>query len=287
MTAREIAARFGLRRARPGEWRGSCPVCGYAGGCVLNEGRDGTPLLWCASCRDGAALGAILRGEGYHHTQPAAERDRVPAPSYGQREAWARAMWGRGVPIAGTVAEAYLRSRGLGMVASDALRVLPAERHRESGRILPALVAAVVDTAGTLRGVHRTWLRADGGGKADVDPPRKTLGNPTGCAVRLMAAADAVALAEGIETALSAARLFSLPAWGCLSAGGLEAVRLPDVIRSVLIAADNDRNGSGQRAADALAQRLLAEGRAVRIALPDTPGMDFNDLLRREAHADA
>lgn len=284
MTARELAARFGFRHARAGEWRGSCPACGYAGGCVLNEGRDGTPLLWCASCRDRAALGAVLRGEGY---QPAPERDRVPAPSYGQREAWARAMWGRGVPIAGTVAAAYLRSRGLGMVASDALRLLPAERHRESGRNLPALVAAVVDTLGTLRAVHRTWLRADGGGKADVDPPRKTLGSPTGCAVRLMPAADAVALAEGIETALSAARLFSFPAWACLSAGGLEAVRLPDVIRSVLIAADNDRNGSGQRAADALAQRLLVEGRAVRIALPDTPGTDFNDLLRREAHADA
>ena len=65
----------------------------------------------------------------------------------------------------------------------------------------------------------------------------------------------------------------------------LESV-LPDAIRSVLIAADNDRHGKGRQSADVLAQRLLTEGRAVRIALPDTPGTDFNDLLRREVRAD-
>lgn len=208
-------------------------------------------------------------------------RDRVPAPSSGQREAWARALWEKARPIAGTSAEAYLRSRSLGTVASDALRLLPAERHKEAARVGPVMIAAARDEAGELRAVHRTWLRDDGNGKADVDPPRKTLGSPHGCAVRLMPADGAVVLAEGIETALAASVLFGVPAWSCLTAGGLEAVQLPPAIHSVLIAADNDAAGTGQRAADTLAQRLLAEGRAVRVAIPDRVGCDFNDILMR------
>ena len=35
----------------------------------------------------------------------------------------------------------------------------------------------------------------------------------------------------------------------------------------------------GARAADAAARRWLAEGRRVRVATPDLPGQDFNDLL--------
>jgi phage/plasmid primase-like uncharacterized protein len=48
----------------------------------------------------------------------------------------------------------------------------------------------------------------------------------------------------------------------------------------VVICADNDANGVGQRAANAAAQHFLAEGRRVRIALPPKSGLDFNDLLR-------
>ena len=51
-----------------------------------------------------------------------------------------------------------------------------------------------------------------------------------------------------------------------------------------MICADNDANGTGQRAANAAAERFLVEGR-VRIALPPVPGVDFNDLLRGSASA--
>ena len=48
----------------------------------------------------------------------------------------------------------------------------------------------------------------------------------------------------------------------------------------VLICSDNDPNGTGQRASQSAADRFLAEGRRVRIALPPEPGVDFNDVLR-------
>jgi hypothetical protein len=53
----------------------------------------------------------------------------------------------------------------------------------------------------------------------------------------------------------------------------------------VVICADNDANGVDQHAANAAAERFLAEGWRVRIALPPTSGLDFNDLLRGSASA--
>jgi putative DNA primase/helicase len=65
-----------------------------------------------------------------------------------------------------------------------------------------------------------------------------------------------------------------------LSAGGLQALRLPPVVRSVIILADGD--DAGEAAAACAAQRWLKEGRRVRIARPPR-GKDFNDILRGAA----
>lgn len=275
MSGADLAERFGLHRAGR-DWRGDCPACGYASSFSLSVTRDGKPLLWCASCNDREALAALLRGGGY-----VAPSDRAQAPerpSDAQREARALALWERSREDDGTIRK-YLDSRGLRGFFPDALRLLASLRHRESGTSGPVMLAAVRDPGGTIRAVHRTWLRPDGSGKAPIEPAKKTLGRIDGGAVRLYPATDAVILAEGIETALAASLLFDLPAWACLSAGGLEAVQLPETLRNVLIAADHDANGVGQRAAETLARRLAAEGRRVRIALPDEPGTDFCNVL--------
>ena len=47
----------------------------------------------------------------------------------------------------------------------------------------------------------------------------------------------------------------------------------------VLICADNDANGVGQRAAADAAQRWLAEGRRVRIVMPPESDTDMADVL--------
>ena len=53
----------------------------------------------------------------------------------------------------------------------------------------------------------------------------------------------------------------------------------------VLICADNDVSGNGQRAAHDAAQQFLCEGRRVRIAMPPTAETDFNDILTSSAAA--
>jgi putative DNA primase/helicase len=127
--------------------------------------------------------------------------------------------------------------------------------------------------------------------RAAVVPTQRTarsvasLGPVAGGAVQLaqVRAGQWLLVAEGLETTLSVMRACALPGWAALSAGGIKSLLLPPSANMVVICADNDANGVGQRAANAAAERFLAEGRRVRIAVPPVPGVDFNDLLRRDA----
>jgi hypothetical protein len=53
---------------------------------------------------------------------------------------------------------------------------------------------------------------------------------------------------------------------------------VPPRFRRVLIAADNDANGAGMKAANVLARRLRRVGVQVRVRTPEI-GNDFNDEL--------
>jgi phage/plasmid primase-like uncharacterized protein len=130
--------------------------------------------------------------------------------------------------------------------------------------------------------VHCTYLRVDGTGKADIPKQEQKafFGPVCGGAVRLslVQTNQWLVIGEGIETCMSVMNACSLPGWAALSAAGLKSLILPAEANMVLICADNDGNGVGQRAANDAAQRCLAEGRRVRLALPPA-GEDFNDML--------
>ena len=198
------------------------------------------------------------------------------------KAAYARQVWGRTKPIAGTLAEAYLHERGVGLIAgAPALRFDPALSHPLAPGRFPCLVAGVQDVRGGFLGLQRTYLDArDGGGKADVEPTRASLGRLSGGAVRLAEpeAGRPLLLGEGIESTAAAMALFELPGWAALGTAGLRKIELPEDVREVLIAADRDAAGAGQLAAAALAERLEGEGREVEIQLPPFVG-DWNDVL--------
>ena len=211
-----------------------------------------------------------------------------PAPSSKPRESreFARAVWKRTRPIAGTLAETYLHARGIGHVAgAPALRFHPALTHRNEPGRFPCLLAGLQCAAGRFKGVHRIYLDRSGAGKANVDPVKASLGSTAGGAVRLAEPEHGrLLVGEGIETTAAAMALFDLPGWAAIATGGLRAIELPEHVRDVVIAADKDFDGAGQLAAAALAERLEAEGREVSIELPPFVG-DWNDvlLLAREA----
>ena len=149
------------------------------------------------------------------------------------------------------------------------------------------MLAPVVNVSGEQTGVHMTYLRRDGGGKADLPKEfqRECRGVIHGGAIRL---ADhnpdaELIVGEGIESTLSAMQIFGLPGWSAVFAGGLKTVELPPTVRRIIIAADNDASGAGQRNALAAYDRWTAEGRAVRIKTPPDVGDDFNDVLDARA----
>jgi hypothetical protein len=140
------------------------------------------------------------------------------------------------------------------------------------------MVAAIHDPAGNLAALHFTYLTRDGA-KASVTPQKTTRGAYSGGAIRLHPGCPEICCGEGIETTASAAELLGLPAWAGIACGNLGwRLVLPPEVRAVVIAADHDP--PGERAAQAAAARWIAEGRKVRIAKPDKPGADFNDVLR-------
>ena len=201
-----------------------------------------------------------------------------------RRSEAAKRVWAEAKPITGTFAETYLRGRGISCALPDSLRFHPRCYHGPSKAQLPAMVALV--TGGDGFAIHRTFLRADGSGKAGLpDGDKMMLGRICGGAVRLSDAPGRMVVAEGIESALSLlCGLLSEPAtvWAALSTSGLRSLRLPDVPGLISIATDPDPQG--REAAKHLAKRAHGLGWRVSILDPGN-GRDFNDILNEQAVA--
>lgn len=269
-SAAEIAGQHKLRKRHANEWRGTCPACGYVDAFVLSQ-KGILPLFWCANGCDREQLKAVVFGRA-----PGAP----PLASFSKdRTGFVRKLWGEAKPCAGSIVETYLASRGLKLPPGKGLRFERKALHsKEENLWLPAMRAAVRDAAGDLIALHTTYLREDGSGTAAIEPKRRTLASTRGGAVRLFEPGEKLILAEGIETAIAAAELLELPAWAALNAGNLgDAVTPPRSVGEVVIAVDRDE--PGQRAASKAMHRLRGLGFAVRLATPNSPGEDFNDIL--------
>jgi hypothetical protein len=201
-----------------------------------------------------------------------------------RRIAWR--LWDHAKEARGTLVEKYLRSRGLSLPPAPVLRFAPRCWNRETGRELPAMVARVDDVHGNFIALHRTWLLPDGSGKAELEEPKWSLGPIRGGAVRLAPEGPVLAIAEGIEDALSAIAAKGIPAWSAVSKGGFKTVRLPGEVGEVLIVADHDKNSEGELAARAAGERWAAEGRRARLRLSSRLGEDANKLLLKEGEKD-
>ena len=280
MIAAEIAVALGGTRRCGGWWRCGCPVHGSLGATLaIRDGERGLIAKCFAGCDPGEVLDALRKrgmigpdGVG-NGTQ---RHFAVAAPDAAGRIAAARRIWDRAREASGTPLAAYLAGRGITIPVPPSLR-WTASLRRQDGSAGPAMVAIVEHAKGGVVGVHRTWLaRRSAGEWRRTD--RASLGPIGGAAVRLAPAAELLMVTEGIETALSAMQATDLPAWAALSTSGIVGLVLPPIVETVVILADHDASGAGERAAQSAAARWLAEGRLVRIAMPPHPDTDFNDV---------
>ncbi|MGH6867259.1 MAG: DUF7146 domain-containing protein [Methyloceanibacter sp.] len=210
---------------------------------------------------------------------PSVSTAREPRAPTGSPEA-ARRLFAASLPVKGSLAEAYLRQRGIILKADHrALRFHPRCYHRApSGRqTWPALIAAVTDLDGNITGAHRTWLDPSGRGKAPVDQPRRAMGRLAGNGVRFGIARDVLTAAEGIETTLALKTIMpSMPMVAALSSAHLAALILPPNLRRLYVARDNDE--AGRLALARLRGGVGVSGIDVRALEPKAE--DFNaDLL--------
>ena len=198
--------------------------------------------------------------------RPAVNHDDEPATEHAK----ARWLWLQRRPIAGTIAETYLRkARGYGGAIPATPGFMPAR-----GEHAPALIAAFGMPAepepgklaiadADVMAVQLVKLKPDGSGKADVGPNKIIVGKGAlGSPIVLAPPNDLLGLAicEGIEDALSIHEATGLGAWASGGAGRMPALAdaVPDYIDCVTVIADDD--DAGHRHAPDLAARLKARG---------------------------
>jgi hypothetical protein len=190
-------------------------------------------------------------------------------------------IWREAVPIQGTAAEAYLRSRGLQLDEdiSHALRYHPALNR--DGALCAGMVARFRDAVTNAPcGIHRTFL--DTAGRPFIrngHKDKRMLGRTKGAAIKLDANADVstgLHIGEGIETCLAARQLGLRPAWALGSAGAIADFPVLAGIEALTVFTENDE--ASARAADAVCESYEAAG--IEAWTIEPPAGDMNDTIR-------
>lgn len=208
-------------------------------------------------------------------------------------------VWQEAVPLTASEAEPvrlYFARRGLRTKdLPKNLKCHPALGYHHEGKMAgkwPCLVALAQDAKGDPCTLHRIYLTDEGHKAPTPDEPKKLMPYPSdrklsGGAIRLAEPGEVLGLAEGIETSFAVMLATGIPVWSTISAGLLSNVEIPKFVKFVVIYADKDRSGGGQKAAIALAKTLREQGIEVGIVVPpmdipeDKKSVDWNDALLR------
>ena len=262
---------------------GKCPLCGGVDR-YRWDNKKGNGEYFCSGCGAGSGIHLLSQHQDCSHAEAWKLVEKVVgsaavAPKKDQTDQLQRVKNILETCNAGDdndfVIE-YMRSRSLTDVPESLLRGF----YWLNGSECHAMIAKAAKGS-KLVGVHATFIRD--GVKVDRRMYAVADGAMVGSALRLqkLNGGDAIVIGEGIETSLSAGKITRLPAWAAMDAGKLEKVEIPDQIRRVVIAADNDASFTGQAAAYALAKRLKIAGKSVEVIVPITQGEDWNDYIRK------
>jgi putative DNA primase/helicase len=284
-SAADLARHLGGKKSGARSWSCRCPAHDDANPSLsVTEADNGKILFHChAGCSQGAVIDALrdrgLRWQG--ETIAPSPQLRQIVKQWGKPKsdtaALVKRIWNNATDPAETVAEDYLRARGL--ILSPELRVFVLRFHPAcvwEGGTVPALIAGFrsISDDNALTGIHRVrldqpgeWPRAE----------RKMLGRVGGSAVKLDPANDFLVIGEGVETCPAARQLALRPVWALGSAGAI--AKFPPLVAGVeelTILGEND-GGANRQAAEACAD--IWQPRRVTLLLPTGGHKDFNDTL--------
>lgn len=325
----DVARELGAKLRRSGsEWIGPCPCCGGEDRFGVNQTKG---LFICRGMAGGDVIAMVEHVQGFrfreavefltgnqlerlHQRRPLSAQRALQVRAEREREQSgtdiAKSLWDASGPIGGTLAERYLRFRGIDFEVKNfhALRFHRMLSHRdpETGERSqwPALICAVTDAEQNFKAIWRiylsTTLNPATKGKAPVKTPRMGLGPAAGGAVWLGTPGKIIKRCEGVETGLGVlgiSRLFKqdCAVACCLSTSGLINFSQPAGVQADVIYADGDSDrigkngverGPGMVAADKALWRALDQGLTnVSIQPVDPDERDWLDIYRalREA----
>jgi putative DNA primase/helicase len=288
MTARGIALALAGPRAQrlaDGSYLMPCPVPSHGKGrgdrnpsLRIGDGQLRL-LVHCYGGCDPHHVLDELRRRGFLDGERRARREPQIAPAaqksgndherqQRQKAAW---LWSQRKPILGSIAETYVRSRGITCPLPETLAFLSAHKPEHHPAMIAAFALVDEPEPGMLgiprhaKAVHLTLLRPDGSGKADVDKPKLIVGSPLGLPINVAPPNDLMGLAitEGVEDALSVHQSTGLGAWAAGAAGFMPKLAnvVPSYVEAVTIYAHADKAGQdgAHKLADALHKRQPRE----------------------------
>jgi CHC2 zinc finger/Toprim domain len=291
----EVAQRGGLGLKRiGGELIGACPQCGGRDRFAVSIRKQ---IFLCRGCgRSGDVIAMVQHIDGVDFktaVQTLAGDERKPiAPlkptvhreKEDDQEKTERALkiWDEASEVNGTLAETYLRRRGLELPEDDeALRFFSPCAFGDTR--YPCLIALFRDiVTDEPKAIHRIAITAGG-----ILIGKRMLGRVGGCAVKLDAdenVEQSLSIGEGVETMLAARHRGFRPAWALGSAGAMKNFPLLNGVECLSIIVDHDepdRNGrraGPDAAAECSARWTAAGGREVRRVVPRRQGADMADL---------
>ncbi|MCK8458332.1 DUF7146 domain-containing protein [Sphingomonas faeni] len=267
-----------------GKWQGDFAMCrcpAHADGTASLSVRVGerAVLFHCfAGCTADAIMTALRSGK---ILAPADHNPGQRQESKADHNKVAVAVWRHAQPYVGSLADRYLRSRA---IVPDGINARFDPRCQfgsgAAKAFAPALIVPIEEDAGVVA-IHRTFLRPDGRGKAEMSEPKWMLGNPGSGAVRWggVPTDGVLRLAEGVEDAASVMNMLGagLFVWPVLGIERYQAVAIPESVHTVVIYSQH--GGEAARAIERATPHLTAHGRQLIIKPPPHAG-DWNDLLR-------
>lgn len=272
---------------------------------------DGIELLsWYENLSKGEVMDKIISILGgditnvqerdIKHVQERKQQQSSPLTEYERkrRTAFIMKILRGAKDIEGSLAEVYLRSRGikgdLSLVSEDLL-YHPSLGYKEDDVTpwiyTPGMLSIVRDRNGVPLTLHRTFIKHDGSGKADVSRPKMLVQQPRalqGGYIELdkpvlTKMGRLIGISEGVENGLSIREATGCPMRVGMSDRIMEMTNFDDV-DAVIVWADIEPSGAGLRAAKNIQERLRKAGKLCVIATPESQKekIDWNDVYVEE-----